>query len=119
MGNQEGRRVSILDDKDSRHSYMAKHLRMTIAFQVRLIRIQRGWTQAQLARRCGTKQPAIARIEDWDAEFPNIETLRKVASAFDCALMIHFDGWEELIATLVLPRVEDLQVNRETKERND
>lgn len=100
--------MSILDDKDARHSYMAKHLRMTIAFQVRLIRIQRGWTQAELARRCGTKQSAISRLEDWDADFPQVETLRKVAEAFDCAVRISFGDWQELIATLVPPMQESV-----------
>lgn len=36
--------MSILDNKDTRHEYMCQYVRMRIAFQVRLLRIQRGLT---------------------------------------------------------------------------
>jgi transcriptional regulator with XRE-family HTH domain len=104
--------MSILDDKSMRHQYMANHLRMMISFQVRLIRIQRGWTQAELAKRCATWQSEIARLEDWDAEFPPVQTLQKVAAAFDCALRISFEGWEEIISTLVCSAHRDAKRKR-------
>lgn len=91
----------ILDDKEKRHKYMVEHLRMTIAFQVRLLRLQREWTLEELAEKCGIKIENITKLENWDAEFPTIETLRKVAQAFDCALLVGFEGWESLIKMIV------------------
>ena len=90
-----------LTEKGQRHEYMVKRLRMLIAFQVRLLRIQRGWTQAQLAEKCGTKQPAIADIENWDKEFPLLSTLKKLAEVFDCGLIVRFEGWEEIVESIV------------------
>ena len=91
----------MIEDKKWRHDYMIKRLRMLIAFQVRLIRLQRGWTQGQLAEQCHTEQPAIARVEDWDKPFPTVDTLKRIAEAFDCALQIGFVGWEDVINSLV------------------
>lgn len=90
-----------LENKDDRHKYMIKKLRMDIAYNVRLIRIQHDWTQDQLAERCHTEQPAISQVENWNAEFPSTDTLKRIAEAFDCGLMIRFDGWEEIINSIV------------------
>jgi transcriptional regulator with XRE-family HTH domain len=99
--------MSILDEKYDRHEYMGKQLRMFIAYQVRLMRLQRKWTQAELAKRCNTVQSAIARLEDWDAQFPTVNTLHAIAEAFDCALMVKFYGWEGLIAELIPSYTEE------------
>lgn len=99
--------MSILDNKDTRHEYMCQYVRMCIAFQVRLLRIQRGLTQEQLAEKCETKQACISHIENWDREFPSTSTPRTVAAALDCALIVKFDDWSEVESTLVPPFIED------------
>lgn len=43
-------------------------------------REKRGWTQGELARKVGMKQPEIARIESGEHN-PTIETYTKVATA--------------------------------------
>ncbi|OGH71115.1 MAG: transcriptional regulator [Candidatus Magasanikbacteria bacterium RIFCSPHIGHO2_02_FULL_51_14] len=50
-------------------------------------RMQKGLTQAALARRVGTKQSAIARLES-GTHNPTIEFLQKVAKALDTQLRI-------------------------------
>lgn len=97
-----------LGDKDKRHEYMTQHLRMTIAFQVRLLRLQRELTQKQLADLAAVDLKAIAKAEDWDAPFPALEVLTKIAHAFDCALAVRFDGWAEVVQTLVPEGVEQI-----------
>lgn len=50
-------------------------------------------TQADIAKRMGTKAPAIARLESsttTDKHSPSINTLRKYAHAVGCKLEIHF-----------------------------
>jgi transcriptional regulator with XRE-family HTH domain len=44
-------------------------------------------TQAELARRAGTSQPAIARLEAGEAS-PSLDTLNRLARAADCELDI-------------------------------
>ncbi len=57
----------------------------------RLRRI-RGLTQAELARRVGTQQPAIARIEQ--GHMPSLRTLLRIAEALDARLIIRLEPLE-------------------------
>lgn len=50
-------------------------------------RVERGLTQGELARRMGTKQSAISRLESGGYN-PTIGVLRKVAKALDADLKI-------------------------------
>lgn len=52
-------------------------------------RIEHGLSQAELARRCGVSQPAIARLERGEHE-PRLATLRRVAHALDAELVLDF-----------------------------
>src|SRR5688572_21684436 len=58
-----------------------------IARQLIAFRIEHGLSQAELARRCGVSQPAIARLERGEHE-PRLATLRRVAHALDAALVL-------------------------------
>ncbi len=50
-------------------------------------RIAAGWSQAEMAKRVGMKQPAIARIERGGAS-PSLDTLRPILDALGCELKI-------------------------------
>lgn len=52
---------------------------------LRVLRMRRGLSQAQLAEAIGTKQPHIARIESGNADL-RLETCRKLAAALDVDL---------------------------------
>ena len=52
-------------------------------------RVQKGITQEQLAKKIGTKQSAIARIESGNAN-PSIGFLQKLADALGKKLVIQF-----------------------------
>jgi len=54
---------------------------------IRHARLAAGLTQAQLAKRTGLSQPAIARLEDPDHN-PTLETLQRVAEALDADLLV-------------------------------
>ncbi|MCL5746760.1 MAG: helix-turn-helix domain-containing protein [Patescibacteria group bacterium] len=53
------------------------------------VRIKKGITQEQLARKLGTKQSAIARLESGRSN-PSIEFLGKLAQALNSNLQIKF-----------------------------
>jgi predicted transcriptional regulator len=52
--------------------------RLELAYQVARLRMLRGWTQQELARRAGTRRSAIARLESGKRE-PSLSFLRRVA----------------------------------------
>jgi transcriptional regulator with XRE-family HTH domain len=60
-----------------------------IARQLIAFRIEYGLSRAELARRCGVSQPAIARLERGE-HGPRLATLRRVAHALDADLVLDF-----------------------------
>lgn len=54
-------------------------------------RLEKGFTQQELARRVGTKQSAIARLESGTYN-PSLDFLKKVTHALDARLRITVSG---------------------------
>lgn len=65
-----------------------------IAGQVTERRLALGLSQADLARRCGTTQSAIARLENGGRP-PRIDTLLRLADALDCDLAVELRPRDE------------------------
>jgi len=82
-------------DPESRQAYMVASVEQDIAWQVRINRERRGWTQAKLAKLIGTRQSAIARIEDPSYGKHSLATLTKVAEVFQCALMLRLVDFDK------------------------
>ncbi len=59
-----------------------------IVRQILDLRIKRKMTQAQLAKRVGTAQPNIARLENRRHPSKEIDLLRRVATALDAKLEV-------------------------------
>ena len=53
-------------------------------------RIERGMTQSQLAKKMGTKQSAISRLEGGDYN-PSLDFLKKLSKALDAKMEIIFN----------------------------
>lgn len=80
-----------MQDAEFRHHFEQRRLVHEVALAIRGMRAGAGLTQAQLARRIGTSQPSIARIEKGlDQRTPQWETLRKIAAALGRQLKIVF-----------------------------
>lgn len=93
-------------DKDYRHSYVDDFLDASIAAQIKALRESRGLTQEKLAGLAGMKQSRISVLEDVNYDSWSINTLRKLARAFDVALVVKFESFSR--------RLEDIaQFNRE------
>ena len=60
---------------------------LEIAYQVLQLRKKKKMSQAELAKKIGTKQSNIARMEAGQQNF-TINTLQKIASAFDRELKV-------------------------------
>jgi len=84
-----------LDDKDYRDHLVSGYIHTALAFQIRAIREQRGWTQRELGRRIGRQQPGISPLETPGHAY-SLRTLEKLASAFDVALVVRFVPFSDL-----------------------
>jgi len=59
-------------------------------------RLKRGWSQSELARRAGTKQSNISKLEAGLSN-PTYEFLKKVADALEVDLIISFGKEEPIV----------------------
>lgn len=62
-----------------------------VAYQILQLRKKKRMSQAELARKIGTKQSNIARMETGQQNF-TVDTLQKIASVFKRNLKIEFAG---------------------------
>jgi ribosome-binding protein aMBF1 (putative translation factor) len=83
-------------DTEYRQSYLEASIEQGIAWQIKANRQMRGISQEKLAERLGTGQSAISRLEDPEYGAHSLDTLIKVAHAFDCALSVRFISYSRL-----------------------
>lgn len=90
------RTAEKLRDPQYRKAFVASQINFGIPFQVRALLKRRGQTQEWLAAKAGMLQPRISGLMTPGKTRPNIETLRRLAEAFDCGLVIRFVSFSEL-----------------------
>ncbi len=61
-----------------------------VAHKIHQLRNQAGLSQAELARRVGTTQSVISRLEDADYEGHSLAMLNRIAAAVQRRVEIHF-----------------------------
>ena len=77
-------------DPQFRKEFENQRRALALAMTIAKIREKKGLTQTQLARRMGTSQQAISRIESGDYEGFTLKTLEKIAQATGTRLKIDF-----------------------------
>ena len=78
-----------LKDPEFKKYYDEYGKQLEIAYQILKLRKKKKMSQFQLAKKIGTKQSNIARLETGQQNF-SVNTLEKIADALDCRLNIHF-----------------------------
>jgi len=86
--------LKILDqitgkDEDLKRLIEEEALNVKVARMIYEARTKAGLTQQQLAKRVGTTQPVIARLEDADYRGHSLTTLQRIATALNGQLEIH------------------------------
>src|SRR5215216_6009608 len=89
--------ITKLQDKDYRDAFIASQINIELPFQVRALREERGLTQGQLAEKAGMLQPRISAIETPGKGKLNLDTLLRLASAFDVGLIVRFAPFTEIV----------------------
>lgn len=87
-------------DKQYRTIYADESLNTYIATQIKALREQNGWTQKRLAEEADMVQPRIAVMEDINYSSWSLNTLRRLAAAFDLRLSVRFETFSSLIREL-------------------
>jgi transcriptional regulator with XRE-family HTH domain len=105
---KERQRSTILNSRTSlvqrlrrghkeRAKFVDSHISKGLAFQTRSLRDREGWSQQELADKIGSNQNAIYRAENPGYGKQTLTTLKKIAAAFDVALIVRFVPFSELI----------------------
>lgn len=79
-----------LKDQDFAVEFYRELFRGRLATDLRLAREKRGLTQADLAKKIGTTQSVVARMENPDYGRFSLTTLFKIAAAMELDLRIEF-----------------------------
>jgi transcriptional regulator with XRE-family HTH domain len=96
FAKRKQRLLEELEDKESRDAYVSSGVDVGVAFQIRALREQREWNQTQLAGKANMQQERISALEN-PSHSPTLSTLKKLASAFDVALIVRFIPISELV----------------------
>jgi transcriptional regulator with XRE-family HTH domain len=83
--------------KVDRDRFTETETAISISTQLRALRIMRGWTQRELARRAGMHQERISLLENPATLAWSMDTLARIADAFDVALVARFDPWSAVL----------------------
>ena len=84
-------------DEEFRRAWSEDFVNTTLALQIAALRRQRGWNQAELAKRAGTTQSAISRMEDVEYGSHSLRVLKQIAAALDLPIRVSFGEWGTLI----------------------
>lgn len=96
-----------LKNKKYRNLFIAGEIKRTIPYQLRALRAARQMSQAELAEAAETTQSVISRIENRGAANLSIQTLLKLAEAFDVGLVVRFESIDKILdwADSMVPQV--------------
>jgi len=84
-----------LQDKYYRSEYVSSSVDVGVASQIKALREQRNWNQTKLAEEANMHQVRISALEN-PSHSPTLKTLKKLATAFDVALMVRFVPFSDL-----------------------
>lgn len=83
-------------DQEYRTFFAEAAVEQDIAWQIKANRQHRKLSQAELATLLETRQSAVSRLEDPEYGQHSIDTLKKVAAVFDCALQVRLISFGKL-----------------------
>jgi transcriptional regulator with XRE-family HTH domain len=91
---------TLSKSKAYRDSYLSTHVRAGIAYQIRALRDSLGLSQQEFAKRLGTTQSIVSRLENPEHGKLTINTLIEVATALDIALLIRFCSYPDFLTAV-------------------
>lgn len=85
-----------LQDEEYRREF-AEDVATGLAFQIRALRENAGWTQEELAQRIGKRQETISLWENPNYANYTLKTLKSLAGAFDLVPVFRLGAFSEMV----------------------
>lgn len=89
--------IELLKNKEYRDAFVSEHIDTGLPFQIKALREEREWSQEKLGNKAGMHQERISALEDPNYAKFTLKTLKRLASAFDVALMVVFVPFSKLL----------------------
>jgi transcriptional regulator with XRE-family HTH domain len=86
-----------LRNKNYRLAFMSARVAAAVGGQISSLRKKKEWTQDQLAQHAGMKRSRISLLESADYEGFSFTTLKRIAAAFDVAVIIQFVSFRDFV----------------------
>ena len=83
--------------RETRARFLDSNLSKELAFQLRQLRDNKGWSQPELAKMTDTSQNAISRLENPNYGKATLTTLKKLAGIYDVGLVVRFVPFSQLL----------------------
>ena len=87
----------LLKTKTFRDAFVSSRITETVAFQVRVLRQERGLSRAELAVAIDEPECSIWMLENPSCGEKSILTLKKVASFFDVGLVVRLEKYSDIL----------------------
>jgi len=114
--NRKEKLISKLKDKEYRDAFVSALITTGIPFQIKALREQRTWAQKELGKLADMAQESISRLEDPNYGTLNLNTLKRLAAAFDVGLMVRFVPFSDLVEWDINLSNESLEVTSFNEE---
>jgi transcriptional regulator with XRE-family HTH domain len=102
--------IASLRTKEDRDIFFEEEIDTGLPYQIRALRRDRGWTQKELAERLGMTQEGVSRLENPNYGKFTLSTLKRLASAFDVALVVRFEPFSHLVDWVANLSPDDMAV---------
>ena len=108
--------AASLDDKEYAHVFVSSEINTLLPFQLREMRRERRWSQTKVAELTGQNQKTISDFENPNYARYSLNSLRRLAEAFDVALIVRFAPFSELVDWAAALSPAKLRVPSRTKD---
>jgi transcriptional regulator with XRE-family HTH domain len=92
-----------LRDPDYRRAFVERYAVTSLAFQVRALRLARGWSQQDLSARSGVSVSSISRCETGDYAGLSIRMLARLAAGFDVGALVRLAPFSDVLDAFCAP----------------
>src|SRR5580704_6991073 len=97
LNSREGLIRRLSKSKEARERFVSSHVDKGYAYQIREMREHADLSQTELGSMVGMNQNAIHRLESPEYGKATLTTLKRLAAAFDVALIVRFIRFSQLI----------------------
>lgn len=103
MSTRKQQLNELIKDKDFRREFVSSYVQEMLAGQIKAIRDHNQWSQGELGVAAdGMKQAQVSRLENPNYSGATVNSLSRLANAFDLGLIVSFVRLSEFVDRIVM-----------------